>query len=80
MAIGDLNVREGGVVKEMDLMLLNGKPRATLIQRFDRSVVVIAPMAKEVLRFRSLREAEEEVEKRGWVISVVHPTLKSEEV
>jgi hypothetical protein len=69
---------EGGEKVMQDPILLNGKPRATLIQRFDMSVVVIAPSAKEILKFKNLQEAEEEVERRGWVISIIHPTLREE--
>jgi len=69
---------KGGEKVMQDLMLLNGKPRATLIQRFDMRVMVIGPRGEEILNFRSLREAEEEVERRGWVISITHPTLREE--
>ena len=61
-----------------DPILLNGKPRATLVQRFDMSVLVIGPRGKEKINFRSLREAEEEAERRGWIISITHPTLREE--
>jgi hypothetical protein len=64
----------------MDAMLLNGKPRCTLIQKFDGEIVVVGPGAVDKLRFRNLEEAGAEVEKRGWVISITHPTLQSQEV
>jgi len=64
----------------MDAMLLNGKPRCTLIQKFDGEIVVVGPGAVDKLRFDNLEEAGAEVEKRGWVISITHPTLQSQEV
>jgi hypothetical protein len=64
----------------MDAMLLNGKPRCTLIQKFDGEIVVVGPGAVDKLRFRNLEEAGAEVEKRGWVISIIHPTLQNQEV
>jgi hypothetical protein len=69
---------EGGEKVMQDPILLNGKPRATLIQRFNGSVLVVGPKAKETLNFSCLDEAEEEVERRGWVISITHPTLREE--
>jgi len=60
----------------MDSMLLNGKPRCTLIQRLDRSFVLVGPNGKEKLEhLASIGEVEAEVEKRGWVIGLVHPNL-----
>lgn len=58
----------------MDYRLLNGKPRATLIQRFDGSVVLIGPKAKR-LEFKSgatLHEIQAEAELFGWVVAVEH--------
>lgn len=63
-----------------DPVLLNGKLRCTLIQRFDRSFAVIAPGGTEKLdSFRSVSDVEAEVERRGWVIGIVHPTLVNKE-
>ena len=42
---------EGGEKVMQDLMLLNGKPRATLIQRFDMRVMVIGPRGRKSLTF-----------------------------
>ncbi len=64
---------------EMDLALLNGKPRCTLIQRFAGGVLLVGPRGKKV-ECKALREAEKTAGKLGWVIGVTHPSLKSEEV
>lgn len=58
----------------MDYRLLNGKPRATLIQRFDGSVVLIGPKAKrrEFKSGATLQEIHAEVELFGWVVAVEH--------
>jgi hypothetical protein len=61
-----------------DQMLLNGKPRCTLIQRFSGEVVVVVPGAPEKLYFKNVDEATHEVEERGWVIGVSHPTIRKE--
>jgi hypothetical protein len=58
----------------MDSRLLNGKPRATLIQRFDGSVVLIGPKARRI-EFKSgatLHEIQAEAELIGWVVAVEH--------
>jgi len=58
----------------MDYRLLNGKPRATLIQRFDGSVVLIGPKTRR-LEFESgttMHEIMAEAELIGWVVAVEH--------
>jgi hypothetical protein len=58
----------------VDFRLLNGKPRATLIQRFDGSVLLIGPKG-EGIEFDSkvtLHEILTKVEELGWVIGVEH--------
>ncbi len=58
----------------VDFRLLNGKPRATLIQRFDGSVLLIGPKGEEI-EFDSkvaLHEILTKVEELGWVIGVEH--------
>ncbi len=50
------------------------KPRATLIQRFDGSTVLIGPQSERV-EFNaraSLQEAQAEAERLGWDIAVEH--------
>ena len=54
--------------------MLTGKPRATLIQRFDGSTVLIGPRFEKVefgVR-ATLQEAHTEAEKLGWAIAVEH--------
>ena len=58
----------------MDYRLLNGKPRATLIQRFDGSAVLLGPKA---LKFEfdigaTLREIQTKADQLGWVVAIEH--------
>jgi len=58
----------------MDYRLLNGKPRATLIQRFDGSAVLLGPEAKK-LEFdigASLHEIQAKADQVGWVVAIEH--------
>ncbi len=58
----------------VDFRLLNGKPRATLIQRFDGTVLVLGPKGKKI-EFpggATLHEIQTKVAKLGWVIGVEH--------
>ena len=58
----------------VDFRLLNGKPRATLIQRFDGSVLLLGPKGKTI-EFNigtTLHEIQTKVEELGWVIGVAH--------
>ena len=58
----------------MDYRLLNGKPRATLIQRFDGTAVLLGPRAKR-LEFRtgaSLHEIQAQADQVGWVVAIEH--------
>ena len=54
--------------------MFNGRPRATLIQRFDGSTVLIGPKSERVeFSVRAtLQEAQTEAEKLGWAITVEH--------
>jgi hypothetical protein len=52
-----------------DFRLLNGKPRATLIQRFDGTVLVLGPKGKKI-EFKdrvTLHQIQAKAEKLGWV-------------
>jgi len=56
----------------VDFRLLNGKPRATVIQRFDGTIVLLGPKGKRI-EFEdgvSLHQIQAEVEKLGWVIGL----------
>jgi hypothetical protein len=58
----------------MDHRLLNGKPRATLIQRFDGSAVLLGPKARR-LEFKlgaTLHEIQAQAERVGWAVAVEH--------
>jgi len=58
----------------VDFRLLNGKPRAALIQRFDGSVLLLGARRKKI-EFNigvTLHEVQTKVAKLGWVIGVEH--------
>ena len=58
----------------MDYKLLNGKPRATLIQRFDGSAVLLVPKTKK-LEFdfgATLHEIQAKADQVGWVVAIEH--------
>ena len=58
----------------MDFTLINGKPRATLIQRFDGSALLLGPKGKKI-EFEdrvTLLQIQAKVAKLGWVIGVEH--------
>ncbi|MGZ3514726.1 MAG: hypothetical protein ACXU9L_02015 [Thermodesulfobacteriota bacterium] len=54
--------------------MFTAKPRATLIQRFDGSTVLIGPKSERVeFSIRaSLQDAHAEAERLGWAIAVEH--------
>jgi hypothetical protein len=58
----------------VDFRLLNGKPRVTLIQRFDGSILLLGPKGNtiEFNTGETLHEVQTQVEKLGWVIGVEH--------
>jgi hypothetical protein len=59
---------------KMDYRLLNGKPRATLIQRFDGSAVLLGPKAMK-LEFdvgATLHEIQIKADQLGWVVAIEH--------
>ncbi len=58
----------------VDFRLLNGKPRATLIQRFDGSALLLGPKGRRI-EFGdgvTLHQIQDRVAKLGWVIGVEH--------
>ncbi len=58
----------------VDFRLINGKPRATLIQRFDGTVLVLGPQSRKI-EFEgkvTLDQIQAKVSKFGWVIGVEH--------
>jgi len=63
----------------VDSRLFNGKPRATLVQRFDGSVFLLGPEGKKV-QFESgvtLSQIHAKVARLGWVIGVEHLHISS---
>lgn len=55
----------------MDFRLTNGKPKATLIQRFNRSIMLISPMLEKI-EFPSIREALLYEGEHGFEINIEH--------
>ena len=58
----------------MNYRLLNGKPRATLIQRFDGSAVLLGPKSRK-LEFdfgATLPEIQAKADQVGWVVAIEH--------
>ena len=58
----------------MNYSLLNGKPRATLIQRFDGSAVLLGPKFRK-LEFdfgATLPEIQAKADQVGWVVAIEH--------
>ena len=67
-------MKHGGRNRVVDFRLLNGKPRATLIQRFDGTVLLIGPKGRKI-EFEdgaTLNQIQAKLEKLGWVIGVEH--------
>ncbi len=54
--------------------MFDGKPRATIIQRFDGPTVLLGPKTKRIeFSIRAtLHEVQAEADKRGWAITVEH--------
>lgn len=58
----------------VDFRLLDGKPRATLIQRFDGSPLLLGPKGERI-EFdpeTTLGEAQAKAREHGWEIAVEH--------
>ena len=56
-------------------MTVNLTPRATLIQRFDGSVVLIGPNMKQKIEFETgttFHEIKDKARKFGWVVGLEH--------
>lgn len=58
----------------MDYRLFNGKPKATLIQRFDGSAFLLGPKGEniEFAIGATLHELQAKAENFGWVIAMEH--------
>lgn len=58
----------------MDHRLINGRPGATLIRRFDGSALLFGPNGERV-EFQigaTIQEIKTEAEKHGWMIAIEH--------
>lgn len=57
----------------MDFRLLNGRPKATMIERFGGNVLLISPAPKHSkLEFSCIHSCLQYVEKQGWEVGVEH--------
>ena len=64
----------GGRELMADFRLLDGKPRATLIQRFDGSALLVGPKGEKI-EFdpgTTLKEVQTKAGEYGWEIAVEH--------
>jgi hypothetical protein len=64
----------GGRELMVDFRLLEGKPRATLIQRFDGSALLVGPKGEKI-EFdpgATLKEVQAKAGEYGWEIAVEH--------
>jgi hypothetical protein len=62
----------------VDFRLLSGKPRVTLIQRFDGSALLLGPKGKKI-EFEvgvTLHQIQDKVAEFGWVVGVEHLPVK----
>ncbi len=63
----------------VDSRLLHNEPRATLIQRFDGSVLLLGPKGKKI-EFKdglTIHEIHAKISKLGWLIGVEHLHISS---
>jgi len=68
------NEEAGGRELMVDFRLLDGKPRATLIQRFDGSALLLGPKGEKI-EFdpgTTLKEVQAKAGEYGWEIAVEH--------
>ena len=64
----------------MNSMLLESRPKCTLINRFDGSFLAVGPGGKQRIdSFMAIEEVQEDVEKHGWTIGSIHPPFKKVE-
>jgi len=56
----------------MDRRLLNGKPKVTVIQRFDHLVILLGPEIGKRKKFDNLEDLKQYIQRRGYEISVSH--------
>jgi len=54
-----------------ELMLLNGKPKATIIEKFNYTASVICPDLKKI-DFPNLTSCMKYIEEQGWEVNVSH--------
>lgn len=57
-----------------DCRILNGNPRATIIESFNGQVTVISPEGVGFQQFKhpNVEDAVKSIEARGWVVGISH--------
>ena len=65
-----------------DFRLTEGRPRVTVIQRFDHRVVLLGPERGKRRSFESMEEMKEFIRRRRWDVSIehLHPGLGTGEL
>jgi hypothetical protein len=56
----------------MDFRLLNGKPKVTIIERFDQTVKLIYPNNVSHKEFSDMHSCIIHIDEQGWAINVEH--------
>ena len=56
----------------MDSRLLNGKPKVTVIQRFDRSVIIMSREFNGIMEFNTIEDMRHFIDEQGYEINVAH--------
>jgi hypothetical protein len=55
-----------------DFRLSNGRPRVTVIQRFDRKATLLGPEHGKKRIFQSMEEMKEFIRRRRWEVNIEH--------
>ena len=56
----------------MDFRLNNGKPKCTVIQEFDHSVILLGPEVGKKKKFINLEDLKHFIQRRGYEINISH--------
>ena len=56
----------------MDFRLNNGKPKVTVIQRFDHLVILLGPETSKKRKFNNLEDMKHFIQRKGYEVNVSH--------
>ena len=56
----------------MDHRLLNGKPKVTVIQKFNHDIILLGPEFGKRRIFNSLDDLKHFIHKKGWEVNCSH--------